>query len=1130
MSNQIFVNNELVVQENPNLENFSSNNVIDPNVVATSLVSSHSRRLDDYDGLFSSQQIKNKDFSKFKNHVYFDSAIDKVSYAFNEILNFPFDKDESSFNDYKNNLNGYTNYILGNKFPKNNGYLKLRDNGYVKFFNKQGSLFNDHSDNSFGTLNPKTLAGHYSFSFWIKPQNISQNLYANDNKQLETVFKKYDEGTQSGFICYLKKEDTGVDEVVTNLDIYKVSIGFLVRNGNYFRKIETEVFTSTTSVFYNICINITSNNNIEIYINGNKAEDTDESGFLSDLTSFSINFQKSNNCMYIGTDDRDLRIGDETFVGLNADIDEFRYFQTALSQSFIRKYMKRNIFSSSYLSLYLKFNEKSGNYTNSNIIIDHSGNKTHGRLFNNNNIAIDDTNNYFDNESCPMTLEKLEDCPVINASCPDILEARRELILSAQDYDEKNINCIFKLFPKHFFVAAGEEENLPVFANSADFKTESNTLQAVKPANNNFVNILLIWARFFDHLKMNIDAVGSFNSIDYDQINNSHIIGVHLETLCKSYGFKFKEILSTVTKDQLNNYDLLKDDLVLEKSIRDIQNKLWYRILINSQDFLRSKGTHHSVESVFNAVGVNIYDYVDIVEQYSFNNIENIDSNIKNIQKFNVVNFGYKSNIVTSANGDSLFYDNKPVVYKEITGPLSGQSWAAEGYFNFNESIEKHLNTKKISFNHIEKNRTQSLGEEQSLFKLISNDSNIIAHVHFKKHNKDSDFGDIIAYCDNGNGGEEIKINNINLYSCGPFYICLKRKYVDQTLTYDLVFKKLNDNITKESISSISLVKNEVNSLNDFNDHSDIKLVVGATNINGHKQEFFGELINLRFWKDIDLSLEEIYAHSCNVKNIGLDDPEYLNITSLNNKLICNFAPEEITDAHALDNSGEITINDVKIKITQNDKLKINKVIEVLQYYKSIKFDQPNKQNRVNIISFSDDENKELHGNFNEFPSYNVPDNYEHDKENRVSIEMSVVKKLNEDIAKITSDIVSFANLSTINQAIYAKDYYSLKERREKYFNKYSQKDFLNYSSLGNVFKFFDNIMTNLLDDLISFSVVNNGFNLVYESHVLERSKYHYKNGYSSVPKSDREEYYRFSKEMPISYRPKFYDEARKIT
>ena len=297
MSNQIFVNNELVVQENPNLENFSSNNVIDPNVVATSLVSSHSRRLDDYDGLFSSQQIKNKDFSKFKNHVYFDSAIDKVSYAFNEILNFPFDKDESSFNDYKNNLNGYTNYILGNKFPKNNGYLKLRDNGYVKFFNKQGSLFNDHPDNSFGTLNPKTLAGHYSFSFWIKPQNIGQNLYANGNKKLETVFKKYDEGTQSGFICYLKKEDTDTDDPESGLNIYKVYIGFLVSNGNYFRKIETEVFTSTTSDFYNICINITSNNNIEIYINGNKAEDTDESGFLSDLTSFSIDFQKSNNCM-----------------------------------------------------------------------------------------------------------------------------------------------------------------------------------------------------------------------------------------------------------------------------------------------------------------------------------------------------------------------------------------------------------------------------------------------------------------------------------------------------------------------------------------------------------------------------------------------------------------------------------------------------------------------------------------------------------------------------------------------------------------------------------------------------------------------------------------------------------------
>ena len=234
MSSHDFISNEIVVQANSNLENFNSNNVIDPDTLATSLVDSHTKRLDDYNGLFSSQQIKNKDFSKFKNHVYFDSAIDKVSYAFNEILDFPFDKDESSFNDYKNNLNGYTNYILKNKFPKNSGYLKLANNGYVKLFNKQGSLFNDHPDNSFGTLNPKTLAGHYSFSFWIRPRNINQNTYTLNNKSLETIFKKYHQATKSGFICYLKKEDTDENDNDGN-NIYKVSIGFLVINGLYFK-------------------------------------------------------------------------------------------------------------------------------------------------------------------------------------------------------------------------------------------------------------------------------------------------------------------------------------------------------------------------------------------------------------------------------------------------------------------------------------------------------------------------------------------------------------------------------------------------------------------------------------------------------------------------------------------------------------------------------------------------------------------------------------------------------------------------------------------------------------------------------------------------------------------------------
>ena len=45
--------------------------------------------LESYAGNISTSQLKNIDYSKFSNHVFFDSAVHKVKYAFEEIIKFP---------------------------------------------------------------------------------------------------------------------------------------------------------------------------------------------------------------------------------------------------------------------------------------------------------------------------------------------------------------------------------------------------------------------------------------------------------------------------------------------------------------------------------------------------------------------------------------------------------------------------------------------------------------------------------------------------------------------------------------------------------------------------------------------------------------------------------------------------------------------------------------------------------------------------------------------------------------------------------------------------------------------------------------------------------------------------------
>ena len=51
------------------------------------------QRLDGYNGLYSSSQLENIKYENFEEHVFFDSAADKLISAYQKILNeYPYDK------------------------------------------------------------------------------------------------------------------------------------------------------------------------------------------------------------------------------------------------------------------------------------------------------------------------------------------------------------------------------------------------------------------------------------------------------------------------------------------------------------------------------------------------------------------------------------------------------------------------------------------------------------------------------------------------------------------------------------------------------------------------------------------------------------------------------------------------------------------------------------------------------------------------------------------------------------------------------------------------------------------------------------------------------------------------------
>jgi len=206
---------------------------------------------------------------------------------------------------------------------------------------------------------------------------------------------------------------------------------------------------------------------------------------------------------------------------------------------------------------------------------------------------------------------------------------------------------------------------------------------------------------------MYIGSITNLLNVDYDSFNNKNVIAMQIPILCKMYGFDFKEIFPTISKSKLNNLNLNYDDIVSEYSIRKIQNLLWQRFLINTQDFLKSKGTVRSIESTFNSFGIDYKKLIDIKE-YSYNNIITQEKNfyLETIDTFSI-NFGNITSLTSSGNfsnvnegpsNNKLFLEVPNIRSKQldqrlisdiIEKGLGKNDWSIELFFNFNDTVNK---------------------------------------------------------------------------------------------------------------------------------------------------------------------------------------------------------------------------------------------------------------------------------------------------------------------------------------------------------------------------------------------------------------------------------------------------------
>ena len=173
----------------------------------------------------------------------------------------------------------------------------------------------------------------------------------------------------------------------------------------------------------------------------------------------------------------------------------------------------------------------------------------------------------------------------------------------------------------------------------------------------------------------------------------------------------------------------------------------------------------------------------------------------------------------------------------------------------------------------------------------------------------------------------------------------------------------------------------------------------------------------------------------------------------------------------------------------------------------SPKFDIRASDEKIRARSFTIKENIESDPFAKAVPLFELDDEFPPEDDNRFSVDLSVVKALDEDIMKMFSSLQSFDDALGDTRDIFEDSYIDLENLRKSYFEDLTEK--LNLSSYSQFFVWFDEAFTQLISGFIPLRVNFLGVNHVVESHVLERHKarYYYDDQYLMNRKNIRENF-----------------------
>lgn len=1079
----------------------------------TNIESTASFRYGDKKELVSTQQVRT-DYSNFVNHTFFHSAVANVNESFDKIVNFyPFNGTNKEIEKFEDDMTGFEKYVLDN-FPKNVGYLVF--SGTVKgesSSNGTSIAVNDSVGKTFSSLSSVRSAkavldprkNPFTISFFCKiPEKVNDN---------QIIIQKRQSLSKNFTLALSSSSSTSKADL-----LFGITLG---ANFSYVTgSIEKGSFVNVSAIY-----DPQGDEKTKLVI-GNNIYSSSMSTVFDDL------FYGASN-LSIGSGDR-VRINElifdqqETFSG---SIDEFRFYHAAKTEADIKKDKLISVYPDEDLKLYFKFNEPSGSYSARSIVLDSSKSNLHTRV-----------SNYLDNHTRvtgsdnPVKNEILSRHPVLFPDFSKVEAFNVELLTSGSDYDDANPNLITKLIPPHYFLEANNEENFNKVLGElgSNFSDGSDKFPGKKvseiPNATLLVKFLLSWAKFFDEMKIMVDAITSVNNTSYEDYDTTP--DVFLKERAAALNIPLPNLFGSAELSQLiSGINLTEDYKNAALTLNEIQNLVWRRILSDSTNMKLTKGTLDSIKSVFRSAGIEP-DNILTFREYGGAQMKSLEASRED--KIDVIGFlnfsGSKNAVITGYDAQRYPVDNIPRMKSAFLsgsrvqpglpnikgsfvngasdnrddGLFTSGSFTYEGLYRFanppsgSQSLMR-MHTTGAIVEHVVTNLVFDTDKSLNLF--ISDTSlGTVKHLFLTGVNlTDEDVWHISfgtkGQHDIGDTSREIHFLRAAKQEGGEIL-----EYYQTSSHYPInsnsVFQNIFTSPKAENASGSFLVLGR----QDFGDTTSTFLNRPPSDVNSlaHSSSFDGMISNCLFWSKY-IEESEWKEHVKNHTSVGVLDPKKnYNFEKLEKgsfeRLILQTNGKQATTASNSEGTFRLfdfSQNNLHFEGSGFEESKtIMKPTRVQYETLSSLFDTNMAKNKVRVRSYQDADILS-DSNFAQIaPVYKIPISEENVDDNRFAIEMGVFRGLNENAMTMFSNFTAIDDALGRPNNLFGEKYIELDHLRNVFFNNVLEKADL--GKFRTIFKWIDNSFTELVFSMVPRSTNFMGINFIYESHVLERNKMKY--------------------------------------